>query len=220
MFSWNRDLGIMIQIALMCFTLMMLIAKKSKLGKGIPFFISAIAVGIAVEIFCFIIIHSDKNISTTPVYVIGVNLLVFLLFFLYFHSVLEEKNLKRTSLFILIFFLVSYAGFALLTAHFFERFPFIYYGIELLLLCINIFLLLRQTFNSDRVLVIKYYYPFWICLGLLILYLGVAPLLVVSQKASELMNLNVFFVVLFGVNVVGYLILLIGIFYAKKIEVI
>lgn len=220
MYSWNRDLGVTIQIALMFITLMMLIVKRNKLGKGILFFILALAIGIAVELLGFYLIQRDQNFSTISIYVVGVNLLVFLFFFLYFYAVLEEKNLKRISLFLLIFFLVSYAGFGLLTDHFFNRFPFIYYGIEVFLLCFNIFLLLWQTFNSDKVLIIKYYYPFWICLGLLVLYLGVAPLLVVSQKANELMNLNVFFIILFGINMVGYFVLLMGAFYARKIETI
>ncbi|WP_126340428.1 hypothetical protein [Kaistella jeonii] len=127
-----------------------------------------------------------------------------------------SEKLKRVNLLLIVLFLLNYIGSAIFVENFFTRFPFFSYFVEVVLLTGSIFLVMSQTFNSDKILGLGHYFPFWVCISLLVTYLGVLPLLVISYTATNLMNLNIFFVLLFLVNVAGYTILFFGILKAKK----
>lgn len=156
--------------------------------------------------------------NSVPIYNVAVNLIVFFLFFLYFRKILELRISKIINNFLIVIFLASYILFAVLSEDFFFKFPFKFYFLEVVLLTVNIFLVLQETFNSDKILNIKSYYPFWACIGLMSVYLGVTPLLIISNTSMEMMNINIFFIVLFLVNVIGYAILINGILLAKNIN--
>jgi len=47
------------------------------------------------------------------------------------------------------------------------------------------------------------------------IYLGITPLMVIGDSSTRIINVNIFFLLLFIVNMLGYAILLIGIFYAQ-----
>ena len=219
MIEWNKELGVLIQIFLMVLTLFFLILRRNQLGKSINYFISAISLGCGIEIFNFVSKYFDEEYNSVPVYIIGVNLIIFFIFFLYFYQLLEVKRFKRIGVALIVIFLLGYFISAIAQKDFFNSFPFVFYCAEVALLSMIIFLVLWQTFNSDRILKLKSYYPFWVSIGLMVIYLGVVPLLIVSNTAKTMMNLNIFFIILFAVNVIGYSILLTGIFYAKNTEI-
>lgn len=218
MIDWNREAASIIQLLLVLLFFVLLLIKNKKLGKGINYFISASAIIVSVETFVYLARFLKPELNTIPFYVIGVNLFVFFLFFIYFRHVLELEKSKKINLNLIYLFLASYLLFAVFSKNFFMRFPFIFYFVELILLIGNIYLVLHETFNSDKILNIKSYYPFWACIGLMAIYLGVTPLLIISNTSLKMMNINIFLIILFVVNVIGYSILITGVFYAQNIN--
>ena len=218
MLEWNRSVVSIIQLLLVIAFFLLLLFKRKKLGKGIIYLIISSCIVVIIDTFLFFTILSNPKFNSTPVYTIGMNLFVFLLFFCYFRKILQTKVFRAINLILILVFLASYLSFAIFSETFFTQFSIRFYVIEVVILMCNIYLVLNQTFNSDKILNIKLYYPFWACIGLMATYLGVTPLLVISNTASEMMNINIFFLILFVVNLIGYSILITGIFYAKNIN--
>jgi len=214
--NWNREIAGIIINLLMATTVFFLIVKRKQLGSHVEYFIGAIGLLTTIEIFNSILMTLNPTYNSSAVYVVGVNFFVFLLFLIYFKKVLYTKRLKNFSLMIIGLFFLNYLLSALLIDNFFGQFSFFSYFVEIVLVMGSIYLVLSQTFNSDKVLSLSTYFPFSVCISLLITYLGILPLLIISNTAAKMMNLEIFFTILFIVNVVGYLILLIGIFRAKK----
>lgn len=219
MIEWNKEVASIIQLSLVALFLVLMLLKKKELGIGIIYFIIATALVLCIDTFLFTIRFSIPRFNSVPLYSVGTNLLVFLLFFLYFRQVLELEKSKRINLITIIIFLGSYGLFAIFSDNFFKTFPFKFYFIEVLLLLGNVYLVLHETFNSDKVLRIKYYFPLWACIGLMSIYLGVTPLMIISNSAMKLMSINIFFLILLIVNVIGYSILIIGAILAKNINI-
>lgn len=219
MIAWNRDIASMIQLAVVILFFILLLVYRRNLGKGIVYFIIASAIVCTIDSFVFTMRLSTSRFNSTPIYSIAINFFVFFLFFLYFRTVLELKRSKIINAILISIFLVSYFSFALFSEDFINKFSFNFYFVEVILLMCNIFLVLRETFNSDKILNIKSYYPFWACIGLMAIYLGVTPLLIISNTAIQLMNINIFFIILFLVNVIGYSILIAGVFFSKNINI-
>ena len=213
---WNKDLAGFIIVLLMFTLLTIMIIKRSKLEKGSNYFILAIGLLTCIEIGSWLGNHYSKNYNSTILYVIGVNLIGFFLFFLYFHQMLKSEKLKRINLILIILFLAKYLFFALTDGDFFKFFPFFSYFVEVVLLVSSIYLVMSQAFNSDRILNLVGYFPFWVCISSLIIYLGVMPLLIISITAENMMNINIFYIIMFFVNFIGYSILLFGIIKVKN----
>lgn len=217
MIEWNRNAASIIQLILVLIFFILLFVKRKKLGNGIDYFIIASGIVLVTDTALFIM-RLNFQFNSVPIYNVAVNLIVFFLFFLYFRKILELRISKIINNFLIVIFLASYILFSVLSEDFFFKFPFKFYFLEVVLLTVNIFLVLRETFNSDKILNIKSYYPFWACIGLMSVYLGVTPLLIISNTSMEMMNINIFFIVLFLVNVIGYAILINGILLAKNIN--
>ncbi len=217
MIEWNRNAASVIQLILVLIFFILLFVKRKKLGNGIDYFIIASGIVFVTDTALFIM-RLNFQFNSVPIYNVAVNLIVFFLFFLYFRKILELRISKIINNFLIVIFLASYILFAVLSEDFFFKFPFKFYFLEVVVLTVNIFLVLQETFNSDKILNIKSYYPFWACIGLMSVYLGVTPLLIISNTSMEMMNINIFFIVLFLVNVIGYAILINGILLAKNIN--
>lgn len=213
--NWDRELlGTIINI-LMFISVISLLIKKKNLGNGISYFIVAIGLLTAIEFFNSIQLAVRPDFNSSMIYVIGVNFFVFLLFFIYFQNLLYVQKLKIIHYFIIALFLLNYLFSAIFNERFFNQFSFLSYFVQVILLISSIYLVLSQTFNSDKILVLNSYFPFWICISLLVTYLGILPLLIISNTAEKMMSLEIFFTILFLVNFVGYLVLIIGIFRAN-----
>ena len=215
--EWNRDVASIIQLTLVILFFILLLIYRKKLGKEIIYFIIASAIVAGVDSFIFVMRLSTSKFNSTPAYSIGINLFVFLFYFVYFRKVLKLKQSRKLNSVLIVIFLACYILFAIFSQNFFTTFSVRFYFIEVILLVCNIFLVLRETFNSDKILNIKPYYPFWACIGLMAIYLGVTPLLIISNTAMEMMNINIFFIILFFVNVIGYSILITGVFFSQNI---
>lgn len=213
---WNRELGAFLIAILLLISFVFLLIKRKNLQTRGSYFIAAFGILTFIENFCTAARFFNEKFNSSLLYVIGIDLVVFFLFFLYFQNILTTKKLKRINLVLIALFLLNFIGSACILEDFFTRFPFSTYLIEVVLLTVSIGLVLSQTFNSDKILALEHYFPFWVCISLLVTYLGVLPLLVLSYTAAKSMNLNIFFAILFLVNVVGYSILLIGILKAKS----
>ncbi len=217
--QWNREIAGLIVIVSIIFLTLLLVFKRRNLERPIFYFIGAIVMLSLVEITGFLTKIFDHEYNTSKLYAIVTNFFVFLLYLLYFQKILQTKRLRNVNVIIIVLFVANYLGSALLIEEFFTSFSFVSYFVQVILLTGSINLVMSQTFNSDKILSLSTYFPFWVCLSLLIIYLGVLPLLMISNAAAQLINLNLFFAILFLVNFLGYNILLVGIFKAKtKLE--
>lgn len=218
MIEWNRDVASAIQLLLVLLFFILLVIFRKRLGRGIIYLILASAIVAGTDSFVFFMRMKSATFNSIAIYSIAVNLFVFLLFFIYFYHVLELKKSKKLSLFLLGSFLTTYIFFAIFSEDFYSKFPFIFYFVEVILLMGNIYLVMHEVFNSDKILNIKRYYPIWACVGIMSVYLGVTPLLIISNSVEKLMNIKIFFIILFIVNMIGYSILITGIFFAQNIK--
>jgi hypothetical protein len=67
---------------------------------------------------------------------------------------------------------------------------------------------------------LKSYFPFWASLGLIIIYTGVLPLTIISSVADKSMNISIFYLFLAVFNILGYSIILFGVFRATSKKLI
>ena len=216
--EWNRDIASYIQLAVVIIFFLLLIVKRKNLGEGILFFILAAGIVVGADSYILTMRLLNSNFNSVPIYSIAVNFFVFLLYFLYLRNILTNQLSRQINFISIVLFIITYFVFAVVNKDFFTRFPFNFYFAELVILLINIFMVLREIFNSDKILNIKAYYPIWACIGLMALYLGITPLLIISHSVLKLMNVNIFFIILFLINIIGYSILIAGIFFGNKLK--
>lgn len=212
---WNRIIAGVILIVIMLTSVLYMLLKKKHLERGSGYYIAAISILTLIEICVMVGKFINENFQPLLFYIIGVNLIAFLLFFIFFQNILVVERLKKINLIIIVVFIINYLLSALFIKDFFVVFPFISYFVQVVLLTGSIYLVISQTFNSDKILSLSSYFPFWVCLSMLVIFLGVLPLLIVSYTAANYMNLNLFYAILFLVNITGYILLLIGVHKAK-----
>jgi hypothetical protein len=85
-----------------------------------------------------------------------------------------------------------------------------------LLSAITLFLL--DTFKTDLILNLKNYYPFWFSLGLIIIYLAIIPSIIISSSPNSIKDKPLWSLIIFFVNFIGYGIIFVGLFKAKKLD--
>lgn len=215
---WNQELASFIQLLLIIGLFLLLIIKRKKLGQEIIYFIGAGAIVMTVNTFLFIMRHSEPTYSILPVYNLAINFSVFSLFFIYLRKCLDSEISKRINLILFVIFVLSFILINIFFCSSYKNYPLLFYFIQVIILLGNIFLVLRQTFNSNKILNIKSYYPFWVCIGLMTNYVGLTPLLIISHTAMEIINMKIFYIILFLVNFIGYTILITGAIIAENIN--
>ncbi len=198
--------------------LLFLILRRKKLGKNIHIIILAILITIIAEFLSGFLLNSDPNTNTTPYYAILVLGIVYTLFFVYFYSLTQGKVLKKIQLLLLAAYVMNYGASILLNKDFFNIFPQITNFIGIILLLFSIVVFFRDIFDSDRILVIKNYYPFWVGVSLIVIYVGILPILIFGARVDTPINIIIFKTVILSVNMLGYLLMLLTIFSAKDIE--
>lgn len=217
--EWNRDIGLVIINILMLVILIFLIKKRRSLGDYKYYMIGAMGITYLIDVVTFYIrlTKSIPSIYTLYIYVYGGLGVFFLILFLMYQKLIKNKNLKMlalgtTAVFILFYF---YKVFTLNIA---EGFPqnILFFNVFLLLFIIALFLL--DTFKTDLILEINHYYPFWFSIGLIVIYVGMVPSIIISKIASSTIMIGMWSFITFIINGVGYGILLWGILKAKKIE--
>ena len=91
---WNREIAGSFVAFLMVICLLLLVVKRRQLEKGSSYFIAALTILTFIEIFCTVQRFFDKTFNSLILYGIGIIFFVFLLFLLYFQSILVSKKLK------------------------------------------------------------------------------------------------------------------------------
>ncbi len=189
-----------------------LLAYWKKLGKHSTYFILSMLFILVPNILSFGQDLFRLEVDTTVFFVIFVNILGFLFFFIYFYRIQGVANIKKFQLaFIILFLLVVVWMILKFREGFFAEFPMYFYVFETLLLIVFIALFFYDTFNSDIILNIKKYFPFWVSLSLIIIYVGLIPILFFIQEVNQEVNRNVYFFILYAINIIGYFILFYGI---------
>ena len=198
--------------------LVLLIIRRGKLGKNINYFILGIFFTLFSSILGRVLIQVELFNSNHFVFNIGILLVTFFFYFIYFYRKTTRLKLKRIQFCIIILFLILYLLFLIFDKEFMETFPIYFYFIETILLTISILIFLFQTFKTELVLTISHYFPFWASLGLIIIYCGLMPILILGTKPHLGMNMNLFFSIMFFINFIGYGIIIKGIFSSKTLN--
>lgn len=190
---------------------------RKKLGKEIIFFIISLVFIVITETissYIGIILHKD----TILVFTIGIFLLAFFFLFYYYYQLFETPLAKKLQGIVLLLFALNYFLSILFVPNFFKVFPNFTYFIECILLLATFGIFLYETFQTEKILSITTYYPFWITVGLFIIYICLLPLLLISSVAQDAMDIGIFRGILLSINIIGYSTMIIGLFVTKKID--
>lgn len=189
----------------------LMVIKYKKIGKENLFFIAGYILFSLIDIFCYFYFKSTHR-STEMFYVIGFLMVVFCMYLLYYFQLLYWPVLKKLQLFLLIIFVGNIAVMFYTEDDLLHHFSFNMLYINILLLLFSIILFLYQTFNSDKILELNNYLPFWISVSLLILFIGSIPILYFRTTVSE----HIYFFILFMLNLISNGILILGLIWNKK----
>lgn len=195
-----------------------LIFRRKKLGKKIGYFIIAMVVIVLANTISFGYRIFIDQLNSTPIFVVLVNGIGFLFFFLYYYNLQKIKKVKILQGVIIGIFVTGYILYGLLSKDFFIKFPSYSYFFECILLIISITMFFYETFNSDIILNITKYFPFWVSLSLIIIYIGLLPILLFINRVNSNLSAETFHLILFLINIIGYSVLFYGILKSNKIN--
>src|SRR5690606_25377225 len=113
---------------------------------------------------------------------------------------------------------INFSVSAVITIDFFTVFPETtnFIGIFLLLISVAVFMI--DTMNSEHILRLRSYYPFYVALSLVLIYTGLIPLIFFGPRVKNPSEAYVFQILILVVNWIGYLGMIAGTFYARKIN--
>jgi len=209
--NWNIETGKQISMIISIIVMVLMIIKYRKTGKENLFFIIGYLLFSLIDIFCYFYFRLT-NMPTDIFYVIGFLMIVFFLYLFYYYQLLYVPLLKKIQFIILILFVLN-IGFMFCTEDdLLHHFSFNMLYVDILLLLFSIILFLYQTFNSDKILEINNYLPFWISVALLIFFIGSIPILFFRATVSE----SIYFFILFMLNLISNSILIFGLIRNKQ----
>jgi len=209
--NWNIETGKQISIILSIIVMLLMVIKYRKTGKENLFFIIGYLLFSLIDIFCYFY-YDLTNLPTDIFYVIGFLMIVFFLYLFYYHQLLYVPLLKKIQTIILALFVLNIAVMFSTEDDLLHHFSFNMLYVDILLLLFSIILFLYQTFNSDKILEIKSYLPFWISVALLIFFIGSIPILFFRTTVSE----TIYFFILFMLNLISNGILILGLIWNKQ----
>lgn len=198
--------------------ILFMVIKRKELGSQIHYFIIAMLFVFLSESLSLLgtILYGDA-FKVVRINVVGIIILFFLAVFVYFYKILENKKLKTIQFGIIVLHILNIIISVIFIKDFFIYLPYPTYFATIVLLLASVALFFFETFNSEKVLNIMDYYPFWIAISLIILYVGLLPLMIISKNAMQLsISRNIFLILLYTVNFSGYTVMLTGIFFSKK----
>ncbi|MCJ7934096.1 MAG: hypothetical protein MUW56_10790 [Chryseobacterium sp.] len=213
--NWNIEIGKQISMILSIVVMILMIIKYRKTGKENLFFIIGYLLFSLIDIFCYFYYKLTSQ-PTDLFYVIGFLMIVFFLYLLYYYQLLYVPLLKKIQAGILVLFVLNIAVMFYTEDHLLHHFSFNMLYVDILLLLFSIILFLYQTFNSDKILEINNYLPFWISVALLILFIGSIPILFFRATVSE----SIYFLILFMLNLTSNSILILGLIWNKQDRII
>ena len=216
--DWNRDIGLLIINILMLAICILLVKKRHILKPYGNYMIAAMVLTYLIDCVAFYIRFTDiiDRIYTTYIYIYGSLGLFFLIIFLMYQNLIKNMMLKNIARVLITAFIFFYA-YQILTLNISEGFPELILYINVFLLLFMIALFLLDTFQTDIILEIKKYYPFWFSLGLIIIYMVMIPSVIISKSTTTTMTNGLWSFITFIINIIGYGILFVGLLQAKKI---
>lgn len=191
--------------------MLLMVIKYRKTGKENLFFIIGYLLFSLIDIFCYFYFDLTR-LPTDIFYVIGFLMIVFFLYLFYYYQLLYVPVLKKIQTVILALFVLNIAVMFYTEDDLLHHFSFNMLYVDILLLLFSIILFLYQTFNSDKILEIKNYLPFWISVALLIFFIGSIPILFFRTTVSE----TIYFFILFMLNLISNGILILGLIWNKQ----
>ncbi len=196
--------------------ILLMVVYRKYLGKHIEIVIAAMSVTFITEVTTIVLQRLHIVQVTTIYYVIGIIGIVYLLFLVYFYKLMQNPQLRRIQLGIVAAHLINFALSAVLVENFFYVFPDITNFTSIFLILVSLFIFLNDTFNSDKILLIKAFYPFFVAVSLTFIYVGLVPILFFSNRIDLDTEKLIFYIMLYSINIIGYSIMLAGIFFAKN----
>lgn len=209
--NWNIETGKQISMILSIIVMLLMVIKYRKTGKENLFFIIGYLLFSLIDIFCYFYFDLTR-LPTDIFYVIGFLMIVFFLYLFYYYQLLYVPVLKKIQTVILTLFVLNIAVMFYTEDDLLHHFSFNMLYVDILLLLFSIILFLYQTFNSDKILGINSYLPFWISVALLIFFIGSIPILFFRNTVSE----SIYFFILFMLNLISNGILILGLMGNKQ----
>ena len=209
--NWNIETGKQISMILSIIVMLLMVIKYRKTGKENLFFIIGYLLFSLIDIFCYFYFDLTR-LPTDIFYVIGFLMIVFFLYLFYYYQLLYVPVLKKIQTVILALFVLNIAVMFYTEDDLLHHFSFNMLYVDILLLLFSIILFLYQTFNSDKILGINSYLPFWISVALLIFFIGSIPILFFRNTVSE----SIYFFILFMLNLISNGILILGLMGNKQ----
>ncbi|MDR3024213.1 hypothetical protein [Chryseobacterium sp.] len=209
--NWNIETGKQISMILSIIVMLLMVIKYRKTGKENLFFIIGYLLFSLIDIFCYFYFDLTR-LPTDIFYVIGFLMIVFFLYLFYYYQLLYVPVLKKIQTVILALFVLNIAVMFYTEDDLLHHFSFNMLYVDILLLLFSIILFLYQTFNSDKILGINNYLPFWISVALLIFFIGSIPILFFRNTVSE----SIYFFILFMLNLISNGILILGLMGNKQ----
>ncbi|MEJ5050977.1 hypothetical protein WH221_14195 [Chryseobacterium culicis] len=209
--NWNIETGKQISMVISIIVMILMVTKYRKTGKENLFFIIGYLLFSLIDIFCYFYYDLTK-LPTDIFYVIGFLMIIFFLYLFYYYQLLYVPLLKKIQVIILALFVLNIAVMFYTEDDLLHHFSFNMLYVDILLLLFSIILFLYQTFNSDKILGIKSYLPFWISVALLIFFIGSIPILFFRTTVSE----TIYFFILFMLNLISNGILILGLIWNKQ----
>jgi len=209
--NWNIETGKQISMVISIIVMILMVTKYRKTGKENLFFIIGYLLFSLIDIFCYFYYDLTK-LPTDIFYVIGFLMIIFFLYLFYYYQLLYVPLLKKIQAINLALFVLNIAVMFYTEDDLLHHFSFNMLYVDILLLLFSIILFLYQTFNSDKILGIKSYLPFWISVALLIFFIGSIPILFFRTTVSE----TIYFFILFMLNLISNGILILGLIWNKQ----
>ncbi|PQA94604.1 hypothetical protein B0A69_09080 [Chryseobacterium shigense] len=209
--NWNIETGKQISMTIPVIVMVLMMMKSRKIRRENLFFIGGYGLLSIIDIFCHFYFKATHQ-STEIFYVIGLLVIVFFLYLIYYFQLLYLPVLKKIQGFLLVIFLINLIVMFYIKDDLLHHFSFNILYTDILLLMFSIILFLYQTFNSDKILDLNNYFPFWISVALLILFIGSIPIFYFRTTVSE----HIYFFILFMLNFISNGILLLGLVLNKQ----
>lgn len=214
----NRSFLNAILLCVYLVIIILLIFKRKYLGSHIWYFIISMIVVFLSEFSAAVakLIYGEQY-NSTPHLAGGLIICFFSIILIYFYKILTNPRSKKLQLAIVFLNFINIILSLIYIKDFFVFLPYATYLVTMILLLFSITLFFLETFNSEKIFNISTYYPFWISISLIVIYLGILPLIIISKNSIQLsISKNIFLILLYSVNFTGYAIMLTGIFFSKR----
>jgi len=191
--------------------MLLLLFKSHKIKQENILFIIGYSLLSLIDIFCYFYYEYTKS-PTDIFYIIGFLIIVFFIYLLYYYRLLYKTLLRKIQVVLIGIFVFNIFIQLIFNDTVFKDFSFNWLYINTLILFSSISLFLYQTFNSNKILQINNYLPFWISVAILIAFIGSIPISFLRFSVPE----EIYFLILFILNSTSNLIIIGGIIGHKQ----